>query len=95
MQNLLFVAFSMYAPIVTDQIISYIEEGPTKDRSLTKGVGLFVIVFFMNFFKIIANSHVLFNFGVLGFNLSNTLSLLIYDKSLKHPVLCLKKYSVS
>lgn len=43
----------------------------------------------------VAQSHVYYNFGILGYNLSNTLSLMLYEKSLKHPVLCLKKYSVS
>lgn len=62
---------------------------------MSKGVTLFIGVFFLAFGKLIAQSHVYFNFGILGFNLSNTLSLLLYEKSLKHPIQCLKKYSVS
>lgn len=93
-QTLFFVGFSMYSPVITDQIIGFIEEGSTK-REVGKGVGLFIGVFMLAFFKLIAQSHVFYNFGILGYNLSNTLSLLLYQKSLRHPVLCLKKYSVS
>jgi hypothetical protein len=32
-------------------------------------------------------SYLFFYFGVLGFNLSNTLSLLVYNKALKHPLI--------
>lgn len=85
----------MYAPIITDQIITYIEEGPANERSTSKGLSLFIGVLVLTLFKLIAQSHVYYNFGILGYNLSNTLSLLLYEKSLKHPVLCLKKYSVS
>lgn len=56
---------------------------------------LFICVLMLTFLKLIVNSHVFYTFTILGYNLSNSLSLLIYEKSLKHPVLCLKKYSVS
>lgn len=85
----------MYAPIITDQIITYIEDAPSNERSTSQGLSLFVGVLLLTLFKMIAQSHVYYNFGILGYNLSNTLSLLLYEKSLKHPVLCLKKYSVS
>jgi len=85
----------MYAPIITDQIITYIEDAPSNERSTSQGISLFAGVLLLTFFKMIAQSHVYYNFGILGYNLSNTLSLLLYEKSLKHPVLCLKKYSVS
>ena len=84
----------MYAPVITDQIINYIEED-SSSRELQKGVTLFIGVILLTFFKILSQCHVLYKFGIIGFNLSNTLSLLLYEKSLKHPVLCLKKYSVS
>jgi hypothetical protein len=45
--------------------------------------------------KAIMQSHLYYQFAVCGFNLSNTLSLLIYEKSLKYPALCEKKYSIS
>lgn len=45
--------------------------------------------------KAIMQSHLYYHFAVFGFNLSNTLSLLIYEKSLKYPALCEKKYSIS
>jgi ATP-binding cassette subfamily C (CFTR/MRP) protein 1 len=93
-QTFLFVGFTMYGPIITDQIIGYIEEG-SANREMTKGIGLFIGVFFLAFFKLLSQSHVFYNFAIIGFNLSNTLSVLLYEKSLKHPVLCQKKYSVS
>lgn len=40
-------------------------------------------------------SFLFFYFGVLGFNLSNTLSLMVFNKSLKHPLITEKKFSVS
>lgn len=45
--------------------------------------------------KAVLQSHLYYQFAVFGFNLSNTLSLLIYEKSLKYPALCEKKYSIS
>jgi hypothetical protein len=84
----------MYAPVITDQIINYIEED-SSSRELQKGIALFIGVILLTFFKILSQSHVFYKFGIIGFNLSNTLSLLLYEKSLKHPVLCLKKYTVS
>jgi ATP-binding cassette subfamily C (CFTR/MRP) protein 1 len=45
--------------------------------------------------KAILQSHLYYKFAVFGFNLSNTLSLLIYAKSLKYAALCEKKYSIS
>lgn len=40
-------------------------------------------------------SYLFFYFGVLGFNLSNTLSLLVYNKSLKHPLITEKKFAIA
>jgi hypothetical protein len=33
-------------------------------------------------------SHLYYRFAVFGFNLSNTLSLMLYQKSLNYPSLC-------
>jgi ABC-type multidrug transport system fused ATPase/permease subunit len=35
--------------------------------------------------KALTQSHLYFKFAVFGFNLSNTLSLLVYSKALKYP----------
>lgn len=67
----------MYAPIMTDQIISYVEKD-NETRQNSEGISLFIGVLLLSFLKLIAQSHVFYNFGILGFNLSNTLSLLIY-----------------
>jgi hypothetical protein len=47
------------------------------------------------FTKAIIQSHLYFKFAVFGFNLSNTLSLLIYSKALKYPAVSHNKYSLS
>jgi ABC-type bacteriocin/lantibiotic exporter with double-glycine peptidase domain len=45
--------------------------------------------------KALLQSHLYYRFAVLGFNLSNTLSLLVFAKALRYPALCEKKYSMS
>ena len=37
----------------------------------------------------------LYDFTVLGFNLSNTLSMMIYNKTLKHPIITEKEFQIS
>jgi hypothetical protein len=44
--------------------------------------------------KAVLQSHLYYKFAILGFNLATTLSLLLYEKSLKYPSLCEKKYSI-
>jgi hypothetical protein len=44
--------------------------------------------------KAITQSHLYFKFAVFGFNLSNTLSLLIYAKALKYPIVSQNRYSL-
>lgn len=44
--------------------------------------------------KAITQSHLYFKFAVFGFNLSNTLSLLIYAKALKYPIISQNRYSL-
>jgi hypothetical protein len=67
----------MSSPILTDQIIDYISsEG--SDKHLERGIGLFVAVFFFALLRIIFQSHVYYTLGIIGYSLSNTLSLLIY-----------------
>ena len=40
-------------------------------------------------------SYLFFYFGVLGFNLSNTLSLLVFNKALKHPLITEKRFTIA
>lgn len=50
-------------------------------------VTYFVGIFMLTLLLALDTSYLFFYFGVLGFNLSNTLSLLVYNKALKHPLI--------
>jgi hypothetical protein len=52
------------------------------------GCYLIGIILIIKFFDNLSLSHLLFNFEVIGFNLSNSLSLAIFNKSLKFQTLC-------
>lgn len=55
----------------------------------------FFSIFTVTLLMALDTSFLFFYFGVLGFNLSNTLSLLVYNKALKHPLLTQKKFAVA
>ena len=67
------------------------EEEKTTQQSLF----LFFLCFFAGLFVSFSVAHISYIFGLFGFNLSNALTLLIYNKSLKHPLLASKKYKIS
>lgn len=46
----------------------------------------FLALFFINLFIAIAQTFLYYYFAILGFSLSNTLSLMIFNKALKHPL---------
>ena len=50
---------------------------------------------FVSFGRTLALGHFYYRFGLLGFNMSNTLSLALYQKALKYPVLCNKIFGIS
>lgn len=56
---------------------------------------LFVVVCLVMLIKCISENHMYFNFGLLGYNSSNTINLMIYTKSLKYPALCQKKHTIA
>lgn len=80
-------ALTMAAPVLTHRIISYIKR-PIEERSYEEGIILVVGITCIAVFKALLQSHLYYKFAVLGFNLSNTLSLLIFAKALKYPALC-------
>jgi ATP-binding cassette, subfamily C (CFTR/MRP), member 1 len=53
------------------------------------------LILLLKAIKNLAESHMSFSFSTLGFNLSNSLTLCIYDKALKYPTLCSKKFPTS
>lgn len=50
-------------------------------------------IFGVTLFLALVTSYLFFYFGVLGFNLSNILSLLVFNKALKHPLISEKKFT--
>jgi hypothetical protein len=75
--SLVITVFTMTAPILTHRIITYIKIVP-EDRSFDEGIWLVVGITLITLGKAILQSHLYYQFAVFGFNLSNTLSLLIY-----------------
>lgn len=92
--SLFITILTMAAPVLTHLIITYIKK-PSQERSLDQGIVLVIGISGISLLKALLQSHLYYKFAVLGFNLSNTLSLIIYDKALKYPALCEKKYSIS
>lgn len=92
--SLFITILTMAAPVLTHLIITYIKK-PSQERSLNQGIFLVLGISGISLVKALLQSHLYYKFAVLGFNLSNTLSLIIYDKALKYPALCEKKYSIS
>lgn len=92
--SLFITILTMAAPVLTHLIITYIKK-PSQERSFDEGILLVLGISAISLVKALLQSHLYYKFAVLGFNLSNTLSLIIYDKALKYPALCEKKYSIS
>jgi len=74
----------MYQPILSHDVIEYIS---SDNKTIKTGLIYFFTIFSINLFLSIVQTFIWYYFGVLGFNLSNTLSLLIYEKALKHPLI--------
>jgi ABC-type bacteriocin/lantibiotic exporter with double-glycine peptidase domain len=91
---LFITVFTMAAPVLTHRIIGYIKQ-PAEDRSTEEGLLLVGGITLLALAKALLQSHLYYRFAVLGFNLSNTLSLLVFAKALRYPALCEKKYSMS
>ena len=84
----------MYTPILTSQIMEFVKDNPS-ERDLLIAILFFSAVFIVTFFRTVSENQLYYNFGVFGYNLSNSLSLLIYSKALRYPVLCEKKFTTS
>lgn len=83
MFSLMINGLQMYKPILSHDIIEYLATGET---SVESGIFYFLLVLGVNLFIAITQTFIWYYFAILGYNLSNTLSLLIYNKSLKHPL---------
>lgn len=89
---LLYSAFQMYTPILTHDIISYISD---KDRVFETSLYFFLTILSIKFIMCLSQSFLYYYFTVLGFNISNTLSLMIYKKALDHPLITEKEFTIS
>ena len=87
-----FVAFTMFQPILMNNIMSYIRN---EDKNTTQSIIYYVAIFLVTSTSSTLITHMFYHFAVLGFNVSNNLSSLLFKKALKHPILCEKTYSTS
>lgn len=83
---------SMLLPNVTKMVISYVE-GDNKE--LKMGVLLLASILVLKFIQNLAESHLFYHFTVLGYNVTNGLSLCVFNKALKYPTLCSKEFQLS
>jgi|JI6StandDraft_1071083.scaffolds.fasta_scaffold233198_1 ABC-type bacteriocin/lantibiotic exporter with double-glycine peptidase domain len=82
----------MLLPNITKLVISYVE-GNNKD--LEKGILLLAIILLLKFSQNLAESHLFYHFALLGYNVSNGLSMCIFSKALKYPTLSSKEFQLS
>jgi ATP-binding cassette subfamily C (CFTR/MRP) protein 1 len=82
----------MVLPNITKMVIAYVQ---SNDKSFSQGIQLIGLVLSLKAIKNLAESHMWYNFNILGYNLSNTFKLCIYDKALKYPTLCSKKFQTA
>lgn len=81
----------MYSPILSHDVIDYISQD---NKTTATSLVYFGSIFMVTLLMALDTSYLFFYFGVLGFNLSNTLSLLVYNKALKYPLITEKKFAV-
>lgn len=82
----------MYQPILMNQIISY---AMSEDKNIIDSLLTFLALLFTTLIIAIATSQISYHFGMLGYNLSTTIDLMLYRKALKHPLMTEKEYSTS
>jgi hypothetical protein len=75
----------MYQPILSHDIIAYI--GGEEERTIRTNTLYFLGMFALSIANTISQVYMWYCFGFMGFSLSNTLSLLIYSKAMKHPLI--------
>ena len=81
----------MFQPILMKKIMDYVNQG---EKTASESSIYFCSIFLIRLLLAIILPHFYYKFGVFGFNLTNTLSLMIYKKAMKHPLLTEKHYSI-
>ena len=77
-------SLSMYLPILNHDVIDYIG---SKHRQLSQGLQYFFGVFVLKIVITLSKTFLTYYQSVFGFNLSNALGMVIYDKALRYPLL--------
>lgn len=85
-------AISMLLPNITKLVINYVESA---DKSLSEGGKLIAVILCLKFIQNMAEAHLFYHFALLGYNISNNLSLCVFNKALKYPTLCSKEFQTS
>jgi hypothetical protein len=59
---------------------------------MAKGIAILIFIITIKFINIFFETHNMYQFNLLGYNLTNSLSLSLFDKSLKVSLLSNKEY---
>lgn len=73
----------MFSPFLTSMIMEYIDQ-KSSEKVISDGTVLFITTLLCTFVKNLAETHGMFRFTQLGINVTNSLTMLIYQKSLKY-----------
>lgn len=82
----------MLLPNITKLVINYVEG---ENKEVQMGIILLGSILLLKFVQNLAETHLFFDFTVLGYNVSNGLSLCIFNKALKYPTLCSKEFQLA
>jgi hypothetical protein len=87
----LYVSIQSLSPYLTSLIMRYVAH--KDDYAYYYGGMLFATVLLLQMVKSLSEAHMGYRFTKLGINLTNSLTLLIYSKSLKYQSIAEKEFS--
>lgn len=73
----------MFNPFLTAMIMKYIGLDPS-EKDINYGGILFGLTLLTTFIKCLAETHLNYRFTLMGINITNSLTMMIYEKSLKY-----------
>ena len=91
---LLSTLLAMSTPIVTHKIVEFVKL-PTEEKTFREGAWIMFWVVTVTLGKSMIQTHLYYSFALLGYNVSTTLSLLLFKKSLSCLSPSFTKYSTS
>jgi ABC-type multidrug transport system fused ATPase/permease subunit len=74
----------LFQPTLSYSVINYIKDD---NKDIKSGLTYFIGIFITTLLISLSTTLLWYYFTILGFNLSNTFSLLIYNKALRHPLI--------